>query len=303
MKEKIRIHLIPTYKIDYTTGYELYDYKNTTVGDLVKYDKLLEQLSHLYNIEQIIIDGGEISLLSDLYFDLLYKIVKLYTKNIKVCTNFKTINPALINGTDIITVKYNFTKDEEVFKNIKAAIQIGKIINIETLDVACKNETPNVIINQLNKLNIKSFEIIPYFLSAFSDISINCGYKIFEESVLTLLKYSNKMNFAFHNKLQLEGILQSDNYEIQNVYITPNNKYAIESYDNNQLFSLVEIDDITNLTKNLKKQKENQEEYCKACKIKLKCMANYNKCFNNSTDSCCGFSDLIYKYSTHKENN
>ena len=51
----------------------------------------------------------------------------------------------------------------------------------------------------------------------------------------------------------------------------------------------------------VKKQKENQEEYCKSCKIKLKCMANYNKYFSNNTDSCCGFSNLIYKYSTQKE--
>ena len=77
MKEKIRIHLIPTYKATYIDGYELYNPKDTTVGDLVKYDKLLEQLTYSYDIEQIIVEGGEISLLSDLYFDLLYNVVKV----------------------------------------------------------------------------------------------------------------------------------------------------------------------------------------------------------------------------------
>lgn len=300
MKEKICIHLIPTYKNIYLDKYTFYNATDTSVGDLAQYDRLLEKLAYQYEINQIIIDGGEISNLSDLYFDLLYKIVKLYTTNIKICTSFKTFNSSLINGTDVITVKYNFIKDETIFKNIKAAIQIGKIINIETFDIACINENPIELITQLNKLNIKTFEIIPYIKTKYTNTLLNYTSDVFEKSILNLLPYTNEMNFAFYNKLQLDGLIINNNYEQQTIYITPNNKYAIENYTTD-FFELIELDDLSLLISTLQKQKELQKEYCRNCHVKLKCMANYYKPFIKAKDSSCDFSKLIYQYSAKKE--
>ena len=103
-----------------TTDYTMFDPEDKSVGDLVIYDELLGMLAKKYSIEQITVSGGEISLLSDLYFDLLYNILKLYTKNIHIHTDFNTFNAALINGVDIITVPYNFTENENInfLKNI-----------------------------------------------------------------------------------------------------------------------------------------------------------------------------------------
>ena len=303
MKQKVHINIIPTYKIDQLTEYTMFDSSDTTVGDLVTYEHLLENIKKRYSIEKISVMGGEIALLSDLYFDLLYRIINLYTKNIEVYTHFNTFNPALINGVDVITVPYNFTEKENTafLKNIKAAIQIGKIINIQTLDIACENENPNAIITMLNKMNIKSWEIVPYQATEYTQIKSK-GYKCFEDTVLKFIKYSNKMNFAFHNKLQLEGIIQTENYDTESIYLTPHNKLALAVYDNN-IFKLKEYNTLDDLAEDLNKNIEKQEEYCDACKIKLKCMANYYKHFNSDSDSCCGFSNLIYKYAavTKKE--
>ena len=298
MKQKVHINIIPTYKIDQLTEYTMFDSSVTNVGDLVTYEHLLEDIKKRYSIEKISVMGGEIALLSDLYFDLLYRIINLYTKEIEVYTHFNTFNPALINGVDVITVPYNFTEKENTafLKNIKAAIQTGKIINIQTLDIACENENPNAIITMLNKMNIKSWEIIPYQATKYTQIKSK-GYECFEDTVLKFSKYANKMNFAFHNKLQLEGIIQTENYDIESIYFTPHNKLALAAYEND-LFTLKEYDTLDELTTDLNKNIEKQEEYCKACKVKLKCMANYYKNFNITSKSCCGFSDLIYKYAS-----
>ena len=278
MKQKIHVNLIPLYKTNKVDAYTKYDYTDESVADLVICDQLLEQLSKKYILNGISINGGEISLLSDLYFDLLYKIVNLYSNNVKVYTNFIQFSKALISGTDIISLTYNFTDEPSVFKNIKAAIQVGKIINIQTVDKACNKETPESIIAILNGLNIKSWEITPE----------DC----FKDTLLKFLKHSSSMNFAFHNKLQLDGLVDVDSYDIQNVYITPHNKYALK--ENNKL---VEFDDIDILAKELNKIKEKQTDYCDECKVKLKCMANYYKVADYTLDSDCSFSDLIYTYS------
>ena len=78
MKQKIHVNLIPLYKTNKVDVYTKYDYADESVADLVICDQLLEQLSKKYTLNGISINGGEISLLSDLYFDLLYKIVNLY---------------------------------------------------------------------------------------------------------------------------------------------------------------------------------------------------------------------------------
>lgn len=298
MKQKVHITIIPTYKIDQVNDYTMFDSSDNSVGDLVTYEHLLEEIKKQYNIEKISVRGGEIALLSDLYFDLLYRIINLYTKNVEVYTHFNTFNPALINGVDVITVPYNFTEKEDLtfLKNIKAAIQIGKIINIQTLDVACENENPNAIITMLNKMNIKSWEIIPYQTTEYTN-AISHGYECFENCVLKFIKYTPKMNFAFHNKLQLDGIIQATNYDIENIYLTPHNKLALAFYDNS-VFKLKEYDTLDELTIDLNKNIEKQDKYCDTCKVKLKCMANYYKNFNLESNSCPGFSNLIYKYAS-----
>ena len=299
MKQKIAVNLIPTYKTDTIDLYTRFNPKDSTIGDLVIYDQMLHELNKNFEIERISVLGGEISLLSDLYFDLLYSLLKLHTNNIIVHTNFKHFNKALINGTDIITVDYNFTDVPEVFKNIKAAIQIGKIINIQTLDVACQKETPRTSVTVLNGLNIKSWEIVPYIKTVYSKI-MTPDYGHFEKIVLSYLKISNNMNFAFHNKLQLEGIISNNNYEIGTVYLTPYNKFALEDYTNDN-FVLTEFEDFEQFLQHYNQTQIKQAQQCKDCKVKLKCLANYYRYPSSSKESCCGFSNLIYTYSKHKE--
>lgn len=294
MKNTIKIIILPLYENNST--YSIFNYNNTNKShlDIVKADKLLNELSLHFNISQIDILGGEISLLSDFYFTMLYNLLKVYNKKINVFTNFKKINKSIINNCNSINVIYNFNEDnKEVDNNILAANKINKIINIKALDISClKNQ--NVIINKLNNLNIKSFEIIPNHFNNFKD------YDLFERVVKTFLEKNSLMKFAFQNKLQLDNVLPIDNYNIQTVYIIPEGKYAIQ-YFNNNFPKLLMIDNILNLKEKLSELEIFSNNYCQNCTSKLICMANYFLNYDYTGISCSGFKRLIKDYKTRNK--
>lgn len=289
MKKSIRVHIIPTYKSNQNDIYNFFNqfYTNEKNLDLVWLNNSLDELDKKFVVSKYEIEGGEISLLSDFYFELLYNLLKIHCKKIITTTNFINFNKGIINLSDIINVNYNFNVHEalnqQIFKNIKAAISSNKIINIKTVDISLKNDEIKNI-NILNNLSIKSWEIIPYFNSK--------DYTIFEEIVKKYLKYTKMMKFAFHNELQLKNILNLNNFETFDVYLLPENKFGLTIFENNQL-TLKKFDNVDLLIKKLSEMEILHDNYCEKCTSKIKCMSNY---FFNHTykgKSCSGFKNLI----------
>lgn len=295
MKQNIRVNLIPTFKCNKSCDYCIYKpyLSNTRVADLFWIDSALGTISRQFNIIQITLTGGELSLLSDLYFTMLYNIAKIYCKKIVVETNFIKVNPAIINCCDIINVGYNFDDNlnkTTVYNNIKAASNSDKIINIKTIDMFCK-DNPIEIINQLNNLKIKSWEIIPYHMAQNSKIPFK-SYTDHEEIINSYLKLSNKMKFAFQNKLQLEGILQFDNYNTKTIFLTPNKTFGIGNFKNNEFF-IDETDNFAIILEKMNKMEKKFEKICEKCTSKLYCMSNYFLNLDYKGKSCCGFRNLL----------
>lgn len=289
MKKSIRVHIIPTYKSNQNDIYNFFNQfiKNEKVLDLVWLNDVLDELDKKFIITKYEIEGGEISLLSDFYFELLYNLLKIHCKKIIITTNFINFNKGIINYSDIINIMYNFnlhdTLNKQIFKNIKAATNSNKIINVKTTDISLKgDEIQNI--NILNNLNIKSWEIIPFYDEK--------DYTIFENIIKNYLKYTKIMKFAFQNELQLKNILNLNNYETLDVYLLPENKYGIKIFQNNKL-ELEKFDNIEDLSKKLIEMEILHDNFCKKCTSKIKCMSNY---FFNHTyigKSCSGFKNLI----------
>lgn len=304
MKPQIRIEIIPLYRCNEKCSFCLYQHEknNPNTMELAWIDESLLFLQHSFNIAQIKITGGEISLLSDLYFEMLYNIVKIYCKKIIVETNFLTFKKALINNCDIINVGYNFNGfspiKSQIFKNIKAAVDTGKIINIKSLDISCQTDQSQII-EQLNQLKIKSWEIIPFHQTKYTSQKFK-DYDLYENTVKTFIKLSNKMKFSFQNKLQLDNILNIDNYNIKTIYLTPNNKFAIQVFDENANFELQEFENISDLQKKLTEMEKIRDNFCKSCTSKLQCMSNYfmNPFYHKT--SCSGFHNLISEFKNRK---
>ena len=298
MKQSIRLYIIPTYKTTHPTDYYLFDFKDEHTLDIVWLDKALTELKNNYDILQTEICGGEITLLSDFYFNMLFHLIQINCNKIITSTNFINFNKSMINYCDIINVKYNFngySKSKDiVYNNIKAAVAEGKIINIKSLDISCRTNL-KIILEDLNKLKIKSWEIVPYHQSIYSKAE-KMSYTEYEELIKKYLFYVKDMKFAFQNKLQLDGILPIDNYNVKNIFITPNSKFAIADFTEDNKFKLLEYEDLSTLQKKIREMENLRDIFCNVCDSKLRCLANRLVNLKYQGKSCSGFKDLIEYY-------
>lgn len=264
--------------------------KKHQIIDLAALDILLLNLSKFCYISKIDIVGNELNYLSNLYFDLLFNVLKLHCQNLNVYTEFENLNESLINNFDIINVFYNFNNTYDngkvVFNNIKAGNESGKIINVKTFDTGCISDSDKVIMT-LNKMQIKSWELIP----DHSNLKA-LDYTKFEKLVSIYYKLANKMNFAFQNKLQLDGILNLNNYNQSIVYVTSDTKIAIQNFNKNK-FSLQAIENVEQINSILSELENIQDNFCKKCTSKIKCMANYYNNYSYKGKSCCGLKNLL----------
>ena len=297
MKDNVNLVILPLYRHNGSSPYDLFNcYKNNlNTLNLSFLEEALVKLSILYNFNNIFVEGGEISELSDLYFDLLFNLIKLYTNKINISTDFVNYTPSLINRADIINVNFNFDKyqikPKTVKANIKAAVDIGKIVNVNSLDIRLgeRGELENIV--TLNRLGIKSWKIIPYHQSGNNPKQK--PYNVFEKIITDYLKLTSYMNFSFTNELELNGIINNHNFPIKTIYITPNNKFGLGKFDKANKFFMEEFETTDELEKNLKKQQNDQILSCKECKNQIDCLANRYFNPNYIGKSCSGFKDLI----------
>lgn len=293
MKNNINLVLLPISKISDSIISDCLLHSDNIL-DLTWLENNLNQLNHKYIINKISIEGNDISNLSDIYFDILYKLLKIYSKKIIINTNFLTYNKSLINGADIINVNYNFIDFNEEHKiiknNIKAASAIGKIINLQSFDTILSSINSLEMVVNLNKLNIKAWKILHKYPTVF-DLNETLSYKEYENIIQDYLKISEYMNFSFINKLELEHIITNDNFPIKTVYITPNNKFGLCKFDENHNIFIEEYDDCDILEKKLNELQNEQILICKNCKYKINCLAD--KCFDFNNKSCNGLKNLI----------
>lgn len=244
MKNTLNLIILPLYRIENDYSFSIYNCLNNTESTLSLewLEKILSKLFYKFNISQISIEGGEISLLSDIYFDLLFKLLKIYTKKISISTDFINFKQSLINDVNTINVLYNFNINSDiVYKNIKAATSIQKNINVKSIDYFVNDNYLNKI-HILNKLKIKSWEIIPY--QKTKNNNLEYSKDLYKNTIDNYLKYLDNMQFNFINTNTKTNIIES-------IYITPNNKLGLGKLNSNNEFFIEEYDSLDELEKNL----------------------------------------------------
>lgn len=295
MKDKLDLVILPLYRIENEYSFSVFNnldnFQNTLSLDWLGDN--LQHLSTRFEISDISIEGGEISLLSDIYFDLLFKLLETFNKKISVATDFMKFNRSLINNADVINVLYNFNHyPDVVFQNIKAAVSTGKVINIRSIDAFVSNGFMDKISN-LNRLKIKAWKIIPYQKTNLYSIP-NYDSKIYELVITECIKLCEYMQFSFLNKLELEGIVKTNNFPMNTVYITPNNKFGLGKINKRGEFYIEEYEDIDELEKNLKEYQNQQILLCEGCKYQADCLADryFDPALITKT-TCSGYKNLI----------
>ena len=298
-RDNIRLCIIPTYQNDIADVYYMFNNKrfDKTILDTIKLDEKLKRLKADFNILQIEILCENTNVISDFYFTLLYYLLKSYSNKIILTTNLRNPNKGVINYCDVINVNLNFNNyinEKSVVCKVIKAISSDKVINVKTLDICCESN-PDKIIEDLNNLKIKSWEIIPYHAYVNSNLKAK-EYTYFESIIKKYLFYTKKMKFAFQNKLQLDDILKIDNYNVKTVYITPNNNFGVLDFTKNNEFQILEYDNYVNYTKKLQEMEKIRDIFCSNCNSKLRCLSNRYLNLNYAGKSCSGFKDLIDFY-------
>ena len=278
MKQKINILIHPTY-----------DYKTNL--DITKLVDLLDALYSKYEINNIEISGKEISILSDFYLDFLCKLLQAYNDNVHIVTNLEKTKPAIINNFNNIIVPINFLDLSQTVKNNIKALNNSKNIIVTSYDIFCKNNKKQNII-ELNNLHIKSWKILPYISNKINVDFKSSDYSNYEQLIMEYLNLTSYMKFAFINKLEIDNIINNDNYNTVNVLITPNNKYALIEYDKNNKEIYKEYDSIEDLHTAILLYINAINIKCKNCKFKNKCLSNFYN-LNYVGNTCSGFRNLL----------
>ena len=93
MKDNVNLVILPLYRNKESSPYDLFNFckDNKNTLNLSFLEESLLKLSNSYDFNKISIEGGEISELSDLYFDLLFNLIKLYTNKIIEILNDKKL--------------------------------------------------------------------------------------------------------------------------------------------------------------------------------------------------------------------
>ena len=295
-KSQIRLVILPISKNNHDSSNCLFytGCKYDCILDIVWLDNALFEISKNFVIQKIDIVGTGFNFLSEIYFDFLFNVLKLWHKKMYVYTDFKALNPALINNYNSINVLFDFNTDlsvqRKVLAHIKAADNTDKVINLKVFDQDCNSLSPHHFINILNSMYIKSFEIIPFYPIEGTNQQFK-GFTYFENTVKTYLKLADKMQFAFQNKLQIEKVLTLDNYNVTPIYITPDRKFGIQKFRNNHLF-IEKTDNIQELIKKVTEMENFRDNFCRKCTSSMRCLANYFVDLEESQSSCCGFKGL-----------
>lgn len=297
-KNAIRLVIIPTYKTTKSDCYYFFNdkYKDDSVLDTIWLDEALKSIKANYDIVQTEVFCENTTSISDFYFTIMYYLLKSYTNKIILTTNLCDSNKKILDKCDVINVNLNFNglshEKLKAFNTIKS-INSQKVINIKTLDVCCNDI--DKIITELNNLNIKSWEIVPYHPYVNAKIKFK-DYSYFESVIKKSLFYTKKMKFAFQNKLQLDEVLKIDNYNIKTVYITPHNCYGMLNFTKNNEFQILEYKNFKDFCYELEEMEIFRDKFCDNCNSKLRCLANRFLNLNYTGKSCSGFKDLIEFY-------
>lgn len=284
MKENIYITICPTYKCNlkcqfcYLTGLNVSD-----ILSLIQLSDTLYKIDSAYNIIQIDIYGGQISILNEKYLNQLFNICFNFVDIINVTTNLTLIPSIFYDQRIKINVGWDYiykNNNEIAIKNIyKLYQETKKDINVI---MSSKNlyKHKEVVLQILNKLPIYSFKYIPYIKTKNTQDQMDLYH--YQETIKFFIMHPIKP--IFYNKLLLQnGIIQQQNH----VFISPLNELQIINFDNNYE-EFITLNNIEELKRNKK-----QHLQCLCCQYNNKCQSQHKYTLLKTNYDCIGLFKLI----------
>jgi hypothetical protein len=239
-----------------------------------------------------------VGLLDESYLEELDQLLLNYgDPSLNIVTNLFKTHPFFLKDHVQLSVSFDFSareKHETVLNNIiKTPKEISILMlaspELTKLDV----ETCISIFNSVS--NIISVEIKPY--SQNQSNQLNIEYNQFESYIQKWLNSPIKKRFQFINEdLIKKSISKTNNaYSDDHLYITPNGKFAVLEFDENDREYFLEFDELSFYES--WKAKERQmiavNKHCSQCRYQGHCLTEHYRNVTNLEHSCNGFKHLL----------
>lgn len=270
---------------------------------IIKTDELYRQLkaiSFVRDIEEIVIAGGETTLLPMETIKKIIFVCKQFTDNISFVSNFSDTKKAeeIYNLVGSLSVSLN--RERTNYKETVQKLLTTELKNISLSIVA----TPSILNMNINEF-IQELELFarPVLLLRYSPSIYNkTDYKIsnreYENFLQSLIKtYMEKpRNFRLLNIEEIERCLEKkeEPWKESCIFIDPYNRFTSLDYKYGREYFKT-YDSFLEFIKDSKKEKEEFARICNNCKYFGHCYAEHMKTWNPD-DSCCGMKGLVEWY-------
>ena len=292
------ISLNPTYLCNfrcdfcYLTPEQLADKNKINLGDL---DKRLSEVSKVTPISYVDLYGGEISVLGDDYFYSLKDTIRRYYQGeINIITNYASPKSYMHEDDISLSVSFDFEARERsdlVFANMLTCPVPISVLILASPKVI--NMDVGEMVQQLSMLsNIRSVEIKPYSTNQANQQEVT--HKDFEDFVIKWLEMD--LPFEFENRHRIEESIkkQYDAFSNNHVYITPNGKFAVLEFDENDNEYFLELDSFDKYIKWADNEAgNNTSDICKSCEYYGHCLTEHYRYVKDLTNSCNGYKGLL----------
>jgi hypothetical protein len=270
--------------------------------ELPQLENLLRKISDAgHTIEHVDLYGGEVGLLDDNYLHHLDQLLlKFGDPALNIVTNLFKPNMFFLKEHVQLSVSFDFSareKHETVLNNI---IKTPKDISILMLaSPELMKIDVNSCISIFNSIsNIISVEIKPY--SQNQSNQLKTDYSQFESYVKKWINSSVHKRFQFINEDLIKKSIGKDNnaYSDDHLYITPNGKFAVLDFDENDREFFLEFDDLQfyEIWKEKEKKMIANNSHCSQCSYQGHCLTEHYRNVTSLEYSCNGFKNLLDWY-------
>lgn len=265
--------------------------------ELTKLDELLAGIPEIHHVD---LYGGEIGALKkDYFYGLKSTIRKHYKDEINIITNYSMLHEGFYEDDVYLSVSYDFEareKFDKVYLNmLQSPVPIAVLILASPRVIEMNVDD---MIQQLNMCSsIESVEIKPYSINQAN--AHNVTHKQFEDFVIRWIESDIPKNFDFINESHIQRSLQKEYnaFSDDHVYITPNGKYGVLEFDNDDKEYFLELDTWEDYIAWTEKEKaDNVSNICRNCKYFGTCLTEHYRYVEDLDNSCNGYKGLLDYY-------
>ena len=307
MKPPINLSVNPTYFCNlkcnfcYLTPQQLKDPERLCLEAL---EQRLIEVTEQYDVHHVDLYGGELLLLPKEYLFALRDLLHQYgIDDIVLVSNLTVVNDVARCEDFDLTVSYDLwarEKSEQVFSNLLMLPRPYTLLTLLSRDFLDKVSVDDYV-NELNILNqMKCAEIKPYSTNQANQQTVS--YKEYEDFVWAVINHP-KRKFYFENRTQVKEAVEGlkNAYSDDHLYITPQGRFAVLDFDENDLEFFKEVDGIHGYRNwcQIERFRVEGNLFCGACPYKGKCLSEHLRDVKSLDNSCNGFRGLLDRWAEH----